>query len=172
MGCDSSTPRVSQPGPPQRYAVKLASTPLGFEIAGYKAYHTSITLNGNEFAFSSRGIVVGQGWQSHAHLRGHPTVCEMGFTSISPAQMLEKLRPHFREGTYDLLRKNCNSYSDCALSLLLDQRLDMKYRTLEKVGAKADQYTNIVKIATGGGYTPNRIVDGWSSIEVIKGLKH
>jgi len=42
---------------------------------------------------------------------------------------------HFRPGTYDLIRKSCNSFSDCALFVLVRQRLDRKYRALERAGA-------------------------------------
>lgn len=148
------------------YEVKLAASPLGIKVPGCSAYHTSLIIGGTEFYFDSRGIVRGEGLQSHAHFRGHPTILVMGSTSISPDHMYKTLQPHFMAGTYDLLRKNCNSFSDCALSMLLNQRLEMKYRTLEKVGAAADQYTHAVKIATGGRYMPNKRADFWKSNDV------
>ena len=40
--------------------------------------------------------------------------------------MLSALRPHFQGGSYDLLRKNCNSFSDCAVFYLLRQRIDAR----------------------------------------------
>jgi hypothetical protein len=85
--------------------------------------------------------------------------------------MLKALQPYFNAGTYDLLRKNCNCFTDCALFYLLGQRLDQKYRSLEKVGAAADQYVALIRGITGGTYQPNPRADNFSSCLVVEKLK-
>merc|ERR1719210_2582401 len=77
------------------------------------------------------------------------------------------LQPHFLPGTYDLLRKNCNSFSDCALAYLLGMRLDDKYRAPEKLGAQWDKYIGIVRNFSGGCYQPNPLADGFQSCKVV-----
>ena len=42
------------------------------------------------------------------------------------------LREHFARNTYDLLRKNCNTFSDVALAFLLGRRLDPKYNQVRQ----------------------------------------
>merc|ERR1712187_227734 len=67
-------------------------------------------------------------------------------------------------GTYDLLQKNCNSFSDCALFFLLGKRLDTKYRSLEKRGKS---FPSVMKSM---GYEKNDKADGFDVEEVILGL--
>ncbi|CAE7677233.1 spin [Symbiodinium pilosum] len=49
-----------------------------------------------------------------------PQVVYMGLTRISGDDLREQLGRFFKRGSYDLLRKNCNSFTDCALFFLLD----------------------------------------------------
>merc|ERR1712032_374276 len=88
--------------------------------------------------------------------------------STSGKQMLKALKPHFKVDTYDLLRKNCNSFSDCALFYLLDVRLEPKYRDLEKLGAAAEKNTGLVQSVTGGEYQPNPSADGFDLEKLMK----
>merc|ERR1712232_1455816 len=89
------------------------------------AYHSSIIVNGEEFSFSDGGIST-----SMERLASHvaqppregqpapklnPQVFDMGMSLHSGGSMKRALERHFAAGTYDLLRKNCNSFSDCAL---------------------------------------------------------
>merc|ERR1719510_412125 len=85
--------------------------------------------------------------------------------------MIAVLRPHFLPGTYDLLRKNCNSFSDCALFVLLGRRLDEKYRSLEKIGAEWDKHMGLIQNFTGGNYKPNPQADGFRSCMVVAQLE-
>merc|ERR1711971_647024 len=66
--------------------------------------------------------------------------------------MRSALQRYFVSGTYDLLRKNCNSFSDCALFYLVHKRLPKKYRSMEQLGSA---FSGIVQGASGGQYTPN-----------------
>eukprot|EP00913_Durusdinium_trenchii_P035478 g33202.t1 len=77
------------------------------------------------------------------------------------------LEPLFQPGTYDMLRKNCNSFSDCALFCLLGKRLDDKYRTLERVGAFVDDLTGLVSVLSGCKYTPNPKAKDFNLVNVL-----
>lgn len=93
---------------------------------------------------------------SHSHLKAAPTkVLDLGFSKLSCAKLREILQPFFQAGTYDILRKNCNSFTDCALFCLLGTRLHEKYRSLEALGATADDLFGLVQVISMGEYAPN-----------------
>merc|ERR1719215_1737903 len=69
--------------------------------------------------------------------------------------MHEFLRQYFQPGTYDILRKNCNSFTDCALYYLMGCRLAWSFRAAERVGLVADESVGIVQAISGGSYVPN-----------------
>mmetsp|Transcript_31815 Transcript_31815/g.69581 ORF Transcript_31815/g.69581 Transcript_31815/m.69581 type:complete len:205 (-) Transcript_31815:136-750(-) len=149
--------------------VEVAATPLGLGVPGMQAYHTSIVVEGLEYSFSLSGVTYGQDLISHRHLPdGPPKVTYMGLTSITGKDMLRALRPHFQAGTYDLLKKNCNSFSDCALFYLLDVRLDPALRGLEQIGEAADRNAGVVQSLTGGEYVPNPKADRFNIEEVVR----
>mmetsp|Transcript_11396 Transcript_11396/g.27405 ORF Transcript_11396/g.27405 Transcript_11396/m.27405 type:complete len:248 (-) Transcript_11396:131-874(-) len=140
--------------------VQLAVSPLG-GVPGATAYHSSVIVNGDEYFFSDGGISFGSGLQSHKNPQNpdsKPEVFDMGMSPYTGTQMKSALERFFHSGTYDLLRKNCNSFSDCALFYLLHKRLDKKYRAMEKLGASA---MGIVQAASGGQYQPNPKAEGF-----------
>merc|ERR1719454_416878 len=92
----------------------------------------------------------------------------MGLTSLEGKEMAKALKPFFEAGSYDLLKKNCNSFSDCALFYLLDIRLDQSYRGLEQIGDHADRNMGLVQQISGGEYTPNRHSARFNLEQVIK----
>lgn len=57
---------------------------------------------------------------------------DLGKSRLDSGQAAEILDPFFEEGTYDVLRKNCNSFSDAAAWLLSKSRLDAKFNRLER----------------------------------------
>mmetsp|Transcript_40094 Transcript_40094/g.95787 ORF Transcript_40094/g.95787 Transcript_40094/m.95787 type:complete len:208 (-) Transcript_40094:85-708(-) len=122
--------------------VKLAATvlfhlPSASKIRGSEpldAFHTSLVVGEVEYSFSGQGIRATRPLMSHSMLKRETDVQLMGHTSMSPHQMVSYLSPMFQPGTYDLLCKNCNSFSDCALYLMLNKRLDGKYSRMEKMG--------------------------------------
>eukprot|EP00930_Biecheleria_cincta_P027998 TRINITY_DN19549_c0_g1_i3.p1 TRINITY_DN19549_c0_g1~~TRINITY_DN19549_c0_g1_i3.p1 ORF type:complete len:144 (+),score=29.51 TRINITY_DN19549_c0_g1_i3:206-637(+) len=119
--------------------------------------------------YSSEGITSGPGLISHRHLPdAPPTVTYMGLTSLSGDELLKNLGQLFKKGTYDLLRKNCNSFSDCALFFLLDSRLDPNLRCLEQLGHMTDKRAGIIQKITGGDYRPNKHADGFTVDDSIK----
>jgi len=149
--------------------IELAATPLGPNIPGIQAYHTSVVVDEIEYSFSFEGITESRDLSSHVRLPGGPgQVTYMGLTAISGKSMASYLRAHFKRGTYDLLRKNCNSFSDCALFYLLDHRLDPKFRGLEQIGHAADKHANLVQTLSGGDYTPNPEADKFSVEAIVR----
>eukprot|EP00927_Polykrikos_kofoidii_P069664 TRINITY_DN65227_c0_g1_i1.p2 TRINITY_DN65227_c0_g1~~TRINITY_DN65227_c0_g1_i1.p2 ORF type:complete len:204 (-),score=27.82 TRINITY_DN65227_c0_g1_i1:210-821(-) len=141
-----------QPG----HSVELAATPIGPRIPGIQAYHTSVVVEGIEYSFSFEGVTYGPDLISHRHLpEAPPKVIYMGLTSIEGKEMYRALKKMFAVNSYDLLRKNCNSFSDCALFYLLDIRLDPAYRDLEQIGDAADRNAGVVQKISGGEYYPN-----------------
>jgi hypothetical protein len=150
--------------------VRLAVTPLGIKIPSLPAaYHSSVSIGEMEFTFSSKGIVMAPNFQSHRHKPAE--VFTLGTTYLSSGELVKALRPFFKKGSYDLLRKNCNSFSDCALFYLLDKRLDERYRQMEQIGNTADQSFGIVQVFSLGDYIPNPKADGFKLEQAIGRLR-
>mmetsp|Transcript_38850 Transcript_38850/g.82640 ORF Transcript_38850/g.82640 Transcript_38850/m.82640 type:complete len:204 (-) Transcript_38850:35-646(-) len=151
--------------------VDLAATPLTPAVPGLQAFHTSILLNGAEYYFDKKGIVCGGDMRSHrmfTKIHGKTLVKTMGLTTLTSEDMCAALRPYFESGTYDMLRKNCNSFSDCALFYLLDMRLDAQHRGLEQLGATVDMHASVVQMLTEGKYHPNPKAAEFDIEQVIK----
>eukprot|EP00747_Dinoflagellata_sp_TGD_P165938 gnl/TRDRNA2_/TRDRNA2_187990_c0_seq1.p1 gnl/TRDRNA2_/TRDRNA2_187990_c0~~gnl/TRDRNA2_/TRDRNA2_187990_c0_seq1.p1 ORF type:complete len:281 (+),score=52.49 gnl/TRDRNA2_/TRDRNA2_187990_c0_seq1:96-845(+) len=150
----SSSSMLTSSAPKATNKVQIAVSVLG-GMPGATAYHSSIVVNDEEYFFSDGGIASTKGLQSHKNPQNPnsvPEVIDMGFSRYSGTSLKNALEKHFLPGTYDLLRKNCNSFTDTALFYLLHQRIDKKYRSLELLGAK---YPNLVTQVSGGQYTPN-----------------
>ena len=112
--------------------VELAWSMLGpvSRWSGFQAYHTSIVINSTEFFFDDTSIQsapvrLGRPLASHVRppVEGapvsaaqHATLVPMGKTRHSGDELRAALRPYFGDGSYDLLRKNCNTFSDVALA--------------------------------------------------------
>jgi hypothetical protein len=137
-------------------------------VPGATAYHSSIVVNGDEYSFSDGGIFFGQNLESHRQMgqqqeqKGQPAskpeVIDMGFSHYTGSMLKAALERHFLPGTYDFLRKNCNSFADCALFYLLQKRIDKKYRALDRLGASNP---GMIAAVSGGQYTPNPKADGF-----------
>eukprot|EP00928_Gymnodinium_smaydae_P050127 TRINITY_DN33732_c0_g1_i1.p1 TRINITY_DN33732_c0_g1~~TRINITY_DN33732_c0_g1_i1.p1 ORF type:complete len:268 (-),score=60.70 TRINITY_DN33732_c0_g1_i1:205-1008(-) len=135
------------------HEVELAVSPL-VGMRGFAGYHTSVIVDGEEFYFCPAGIKTSRGLTSHApgaDTRRTP----IGISASGGLELLSVLNQHFEPGTYDLLTKNCNSFSDCALHFLCDYRLWVGFRTIEKIGAFADVHTGLLQMVSHGEYTPN-----------------
>ncbi|CAE7378242.1 TL1 [Symbiodinium sp. KB8] len=119
------------------------------------AYHTAVVVDNAEYTFTPSGIMrnVLKGQLDPA---GNDGVSYFrGVSTISGPTMVRILLPFFKEGTYDVLKKNCNTFSDCALFCLLGERLPIKYRTIEKVAGVLDDVTGVVQALTMCNYKPN-----------------
>eukprot|EP00443_Scrippsiella_acuminata_P092035 CAMPEP_0115554366 /NCGR_PEP_ID=MMETSP0271-20121206/97256_1 /TAXON_ID=71861 /ORGANISM="Scrippsiella trochoidea, Strain CCMP3099" /LENGTH=339 /DNA_ID=CAMNT_0002988089 /DNA_START=1 /DNA_END=1018 /DNA_ORIENTATION=+ len=136
--------------------VEVAATSFGPGVPGVRAYHTSIMIEDVEYSFSINGVTQAPRLASHQCYANKPMVMYMGLTSMSGQELLDTLGQHFRKGTYDLLRKNCNSFSDCAMFFLLRKRLDAKYSVMERLGASAG---GLVQAASSGQYSQQFSVD-------------
>lgn len=144
--------------------IQLAASEL-FNVPGLAtAYHTSVLVNGEEFFFSDSGILWDRALTSH---QGKPSeLVDVGFSPYTGVQLLNSLQPHFMPGSYDLIRKNCNSFSDVALYFLLRKRLDKKYSALERLGQRASP--DMLQRFTKGMYVPNHVASSFCSDKVIQ----
>eukprot|EP00928_Gymnodinium_smaydae_P062025 TRINITY_DN45978_c0_g1_i1.p1 TRINITY_DN45978_c0_g1~~TRINITY_DN45978_c0_g1_i1.p1 ORF type:complete len:338 (-),score=39.59 TRINITY_DN45978_c0_g1_i1:256-1239(-) len=145
--------------------VELAATLLFSIPALGSAYHTSVLVNGEEFFFCDSGIVTNSVLRSHD---GNPTErISLGYSQRNGQLTHHVLAPHFQPGSYDLLTKNCNSFSDCALWFLLERRLDSRYSRLERLGQ-----TNpaMVQKFTKGAYEPKEAATNFKLEDVIRDL--
>lgn len=84
----------------------------------------------------------------------------MGYSRHTGSDLKRQLEAIFQSGSYDLLRKNCNSFSDCALFVLLGKRIPKQFRTMEEMGKN---YTSFLP-----NYKPNREADHFDSDKVCK----
>lgn len=146
--------------------VELACSEL-FGIRGIAtAYHTSVVVNGEEFFFTDSGVFFDRELTSH---NGDPTEkIDMGYSTRTGPELYDALADHFQSGTYDLLHKNCNSFSDCALYFLLKKRLDPKYRRMEQYG---QSHMSLLTQATNGAYMPNPAAAGFDVESLLPTLE-
>eukprot|EP00931_Biecheleriopsis_adriatica_P078652 TRINITY_DN52081_c0_g1_i1.p1 TRINITY_DN52081_c0_g1~~TRINITY_DN52081_c0_g1_i1.p1 ORF type:complete len:407 (+),score=78.09 TRINITY_DN52081_c0_g1_i1:46-1221(+) len=144
----------------QKIKVALAATPL-FTVLGFTAYHTSVLVGERELFFDGSGINEANAFKSHhscQELRSKAVsdsappseleteVTELGFTQLDCFDLKDILSVFFKRGSYDVLRKNCNSFSDAAIYVLTQQRLDAKYSRLERwVVALEPMSTDVIK---------------------------
>mmetsp|Transcript_31879 Transcript_31879/g.58384 ORF Transcript_31879/g.58384 Transcript_31879/m.58384 type:complete len:243 (-) Transcript_31879:153-881(-) len=171
------------------HEVKLAAT--GFlTVAGLTAYHTSVIVDDQEFLFDSLGIMVAPPLWSHlaGHSKGKPEtddlqteVSVLGRSPMSGRAMAQILRPHFMKGSYDILYKNCNHFTDCALYVLLMQRLPGKYSRGERLIMATDPvstgimnrvFKSFIERNTGKPcevdiYVTNPLAEDFSADEVV-----
>eukprot|EP00933_Yihiella_yeosuensis_P034491 TRINITY_DN2797_c0_g1_i1.p1 TRINITY_DN2797_c0_g1~~TRINITY_DN2797_c0_g1_i1.p1 ORF type:complete len:287 (+),score=44.13 TRINITY_DN2797_c0_g1_i1:62-922(+) len=135
------------------HEVELAVSPLA-GMRGFAGFHTSILVGGEEYYFCPTGICCSPNLVSHQD-KAQLKRIYIGLSQESGSELLKFLSGYFTPGSYDLLRKNCNSFSDCALYFLCEQRLDLCYRTMEKFAWAADDTTGLLQSVTNGEYQPN-----------------
>merc|ERR1712107_15218 len=80
------------------------------------------------------------------------SIFPVGYTSHSGDQLRSVLSRHFGAGSYDLVAKNCNSFTDCALAFLLSRRLPKKYSSVETLGTSMP---NVLSFASCYCYKTN-----------------
>mmetsp|Transcript_70910 Transcript_70910/g.125305 ORF Transcript_70910/g.125305 Transcript_70910/m.125305 type:complete len:247 (-) Transcript_70910:183-923(-) len=136
-------------------------------LGGFAGFHTSILVAGEEYVFAARGIRCYPKLTSHRK-RENVTRSYVGVSQFSCKEMLVFMQEHFRPGSYDFLRHNCNSYTDCALYFLCGERLDLRYRAVERIGWLADSHTGILRSISKGQYTPNPLADNFSMDDVLQ----
>ena len=104
---------------------------------------------------------------SHEQAPGQCMLYDMGFTNHYGCDLERTLRPYFSSGTYDLLKKNCNSFSDCALWYLCRVRLPGSYNRMEKLG-NSELLGSLVQ---DGQYEPNPKAAEFDKEKVIEAYK-
>jgi len=143
--------------------VELAVSPLA-GMNGAAGYHTSVVLGGEEFYFSPFGICWSHKITSHDSTDVKRVF--MGTSDLSSKEILAALSDDFRPGSYDILRKNCNAFTDGCLYLLCRKRLDPNFKTMETLGQVADS-AGLVQTLTFGAYTRNEKAAGFDLEAVI-----
>lgn len=118
----------------------MAATVL-MQVAGICAYHTSVILGEKEYFFDSEGIASGPAlWSHHGGVPGQPVVLTsatevftIGFSHLNGTALCQGLDNFFSLGSYDVILKNCNSFTDAACYFLTRRRLHGKYTRLERL---------------------------------------
>lgn len=128
-------------------------------MVGNKAYHTSILLDGHEYYFNREGIQEAEHILRSAVPPSHGTkvgtrVLEVGQSRHSGRELRTKLGQYFDAGSYDVLVKNCNMFTDCALAFLLSRRLPREYCLVERLSQA--MLPAVVALALGGRYELNQ----------------
>lgn len=148
--------------------VELAVSPIS-SLGGFVGYHTSVLVGGIEFFFTPDGIrgVVADAMLGHKTSSGGshlstPMRKVIGNTNLTGRDLVSFLHPHFMSGTYDVLRKNCNSFSDCALYFLCGTRLERRYRAMEKLCPK-----RLASVLSLRKYVPTEAASGFDVESVI-----
>lgn len=149
-----------------RNKVELAVTSRG--MGGAAGYHTSVLVNGVEFFFTFSGINAAQSIESHDV---GTKVALIGYSPYSGADLRHNLRPYFKAGTYDILRKNCNSFSDAAMFFLCGCRLSWSLRAAEQFGRIADDSIGLVQAIYGPAYGPNPKAEHFDLDSVITAIR-
>jgi hypothetical protein len=145
--------------------VELAATEL-FSVGIATAYHTSVLVNGEEFFFTDSGIFTDRALNSHQQKPSERI--HIGFSDKTGSQLIRALQPYFKPGTYDFLRKNCKSFSDCALYYMSRRRLEWRFSALDRLGAANNE---LCTKATKGLYTPNPEASSFNVDEVLASLE-
>jgi len=157
---------------PYHPRVYLVATPFGPRLPNLQAYHTSVVLDRMEYSFCPFGVVLGHGPASHRAFDSSRTkIFDMGYARVDARDFAKNMRELFMGRSYDLLRKNCNSCSDVALSYLVGKRLESKFSQMEQIGASADKYSALVRLGSGWAYRPNPAAEGFCAAEAIVALE-
>lgn len=136
-------------------------------LRGAAGYHTSVLIDGEEYYFSPAGIRVCPRLMSHGRLPSMK-VTFIGKSPLTGTDLLRCLSAYFQPGTYDLLKKNCNNFTDCALLLLTGERLQETFRAMEMFGLVIEQTVGLMQAVSGGRYLPNKQAESYDHEAVIE----
>eukprot|EP00747_Dinoflagellata_sp_TGD_P088224 gnl/TRDRNA2_/TRDRNA2_163920_c1_seq1.p1 gnl/TRDRNA2_/TRDRNA2_163920_c1~~gnl/TRDRNA2_/TRDRNA2_163920_c1_seq1.p1 ORF type:complete len:253 (+),score=40.99 gnl/TRDRNA2_/TRDRNA2_163920_c1_seq1:55-813(+) len=134
---DADLPSAQDDDHSAGHVVRLAVTEI-LAVAGQTAYHSSVVVDDKEYFFDSLGIMCAPAFWSHLVGQARrpddlrTDVYEVGRSSHSGRDMVEALSAYFDKGTYDILYKNCNAFTDCALYFLTKTRLDPRFTRIER----------------------------------------
>ena len=169
--CTPATPSSSKQRfrsrvlPEDGFKVVLAVSPIG-RLRGVAGYHTSVLVGGRELCFGISGISTFRRQLSHQE-NPDLQLIDVGVSCCSYKEVRRVLRKHFLPGTYDILRKNCNSFTDCALYMMCEQRLAWHFRGLDAIGRTADA-NGVLRSLLPSRYRPNPLSVEWQVEDVIE----
>lgn len=129
----------------------------GIETSRDVSSHKQIALQNSQQkqgaeTFNGQSTALDQGNSASQDAANFYKVEDFGLSNKTGFQMKQALEQYFETGTYDLLKKNCNSFSDVAIFFLTGKRISKSYRSLENMGAS---FQGMVQSASGGQYEPN-----------------
>lgn len=160
-------PFVPRPLPQNAWhRIELVFSPLA-NMQGLLGYHSSVLVDGEEYYFSPSGIRCYPKLSSHRRMSVERV--DVGESVLGGATLLDVLSKHFQPRTYDLLRKNCNNFTDCGVMLLMGKRLESRLRSVETMGIAAERLM-LVQILSGGRYKPNEQASNYDHEAVIAAL--
>lgn len=88
---------------------------------GFGAHHSGVEINGREYSFADGGVYdASPKDESQAPLRTSVNLGEVNVSSSDVDVIIARLRPAFAPGTYNVLSKNCNSFSRALVLELLN----------------------------------------------------
>jgi len=106
-------------------AVSYATVAKGIVVG----FHTAVCIDGDEISFNNFGI---QTCPRSRQKKGSKKLFDLGFCTYSTNDVFQAFFHFFKPGSYDIIHKNCNSFTDCVLYFLLGLRLDPLYTTTER----------------------------------------
>lgn len=139
IGPDVAAQGMTSTGHPQQQPGEVvAAFSEIFRVAGVGAYHTSIIIDDKEYYFDSCGIESAPCFSSHLldesnMMDPNLTTQSFGRIALTGEALVRGLTPFFEAGTYDIIFKNCNAFTDAALYFLTRQRLDPQYTRMERL---------------------------------------
>eukprot|EP00927_Polykrikos_kofoidii_P061658 TRINITY_DN56493_c0_g1_i1.p1 TRINITY_DN56493_c0_g1~~TRINITY_DN56493_c0_g1_i1.p1 ORF type:complete len:203 (-),score=13.78 TRINITY_DN56493_c0_g1_i1:32-640(-) len=155
-----------------RHRIELAVSNFPSWVPGLDAYHTSVVIDHVEYSFDEFGLRRENSLCTHKKFPvGNTVINFMGTSDMSGAELVDRLQSFFEPGTYDVIRKNCNAFSDCALFALLGTRLDPEYSSVETLGASVEKYVAILNRISGGVYHENPKARDFCPETVIRVLR-
>jgi len=102
-----------------------------------------VVVSGSEFFFDHVGLKKRkhEGFGSRHDLI---EVIDLGGSIRTGDDLSRALAPHFEPGSYDLILKNCNSFTDCAIHYLLGMRLCKECSSVERaLGQNLNMFENL-----------------------------
>lgn len=147
--------------PPGSHKVSLVIVPLLGLPGAVAGYHTSVLLEKVELAFESTGI------RKTLGRNASPNRITIGSTRRSVRELETFLRPYFKPGTYDMLTKNCNSFTDAALYFLCGVRLEDSYRSTEQLGVSL----GLAPLLALGGYAASATAEEFRVDDVVAAIE-
>ena len=126
---------------------------------------------GQELSFGPTGISRAKNAYSHGGFAQRTYFFDMGTTEVNAELLFMVLSRHFGPGTYDLVRKNCNHFTKCALEFLGCDGLPNHYLEMERMATALQSRAGLVQVATLGGYQPNPKADEFDSRSVMQNLR-